>query len=106
MNTHHQPMLLNLLEKTDLYQAYMPFIKGGGIFVATPQHYQLNDRVTLKITLMTEAEQYVLDGKVVWITPKSAQSGRAAGIGVQFTGDAGKRLRDKVEMLVANYINK
>jgi type IV pilus assembly protein PilZ len=106
MNTHYDPMLLTLREKTDLYHAYMPFIKGGGIFVATHQHYQLSDRVTLKLILMSEAEQYLFEGKVVWVTPTGAQSGRAKGIGVQLTGDAGKRVREKIEMLLTGYLDK
>jgi len=33
---------------------------------------------------MEDSEKIPVAGKVIWVTPKKAQSNRAAGIGVQF----------------------
>ena len=32
---------LNIREKAALYAAYMPFLKGGGIFIPTSRQYQI-----------------------------------------------------------------
>jgi len=34
---------LNIREKAALYAAYMPFLKGGGIFIPTSRAYQLGE---------------------------------------------------------------
>ena len=38
---------LNIREKAALYAAYMPFLKGGGIFIPTSRSYVLGEDVTL-----------------------------------------------------------
>ena len=42
---------LALKDKAQLYNAYMPFLKNGGIFVPTPKRYMLGDEVFLLVTL-------------------------------------------------------
>ena len=78
---------LTIKEKSLLYAAYMPFIQGGGLFIPTAKNYKLGDEVFILLTLMDEPEKIPLAGKVVWITPKGAQSGRGAGIGIQFNAE-------------------
>jgi type IV pilus assembly protein PilZ len=36
---------LNIRERAALYAAYMPFLKGGGIFIPTSRQYQLGEEV-------------------------------------------------------------
>jgi len=36
---------LNIREKAALYAAYMPFLKGGGIFIPTSRQYALGEEV-------------------------------------------------------------
>ena len=36
---------LNIKEKSILYAAYMPFVKGGGIFIPTARSYKLGDEI-------------------------------------------------------------
>ena len=71
-------------DKAQLYSAYMPFLKSGGIFVPTPKRYFLGDEVFLLLTLPESSDRLPVAGKVVWVTPAGAQGNRAAGIGVQF----------------------
>ena len=36
---------LSIKEKSALFAAYMPFLKGGGIFIPTTKAYRLGDEV-------------------------------------------------------------
>lgn len=89
-------------DKAQLYSAYMPYLKGGGIFVATPKRYFLGDEVFLLLTLPESAERLPVAGKVVWVTPAGAQGNRSAGIGVQFPDTPeGETIRGRIEALLA-----
>ena len=96
---------LVLKDKTQLYNAYMPFLKGGGIFVPTPKRYSLGDEVFLLVTLPESGERLPVAGKVVWITPVGAQGGHPAGIGVQFPESAeGEQVKGKIETVLAGLL--
>lgn len=84
-----------------LHQSYMPFLKGGGLFVPTSKPYNLDDELFLLINLLDEKERLPVTGKVVWITPLGAQGNRVAGIGVQFsdTSDS-EEARQRIEALL------
>jgi type IV pilus assembly protein PilZ len=89
-------------DKATLYQSYMSFVKGGGLFVPTNKRYNLGDEVFLLMTLPEDTERVATTGRVVWITPIAAQGGHPAGIGVQFTDSAdGDNARTKIETLLA-----
>ena len=64
---------LAIKDKAALYNAYMPFVKGGGIFVPTTKRYALGDEVFILLSLMEEKDRLPVAGKVVWITPAGAQ---------------------------------
>lgn len=78
---------LTIRDKAVLYAAYMPYLENGGLFVPTSKEYNLGDEVFMLLTLMDEPEKIPIAGKVVWITPPGAHGNRAAGIGVQFSGE-------------------
>ena len=78
---------LNIRERAALYAAYMPFLKGGGIFIPTSRQYQLGEEVFMLLSLMDDPNRIAVQGKVVWITPEGVQGNRTQGIGVQFTQD-------------------
>ena len=85
-------------DKAALHQAYMPFVKNGGLFISTKKSYSLGNDVFVLLTLLDEREKIPFAGRVVWITPKGAQGNRVAGIGVQFHDDqSGKSVRNKIE---------
>ena len=92
---------LNMQDKYELFNIYMPFIKGGALFVHTDKTYKLGDEVFLLVKLIDETEKYPIAGKVVWITPSCAQGGRAPGVGVQFVGTEGEEVRAKIETYLA-----
>ncbi len=97
---------LALKDKNALYNAFLSFVKGGGIFVPTPKRYNLGDEVFVLMTLPESSERLPVAGKVVWITPAGAQGNRPAGIGVQFADSSeGELARGKVEALLAGITN-
>ena len=98
----HGILNLVLKDKPHLHSAWMPFIKGGGVFVPTIKRFALGDEVFLLLSLPETSEKLPLPGKVVWITPVGAQGNRTAGVGVQFTeGGDGEAVRSKIEALLA-----
>ncbi len=93
---------LTIKDKGALYNAYMPFVRGGGLFVPTPKRYDLGDEVFILLTLMEEKDKLPVAAKVVWITPGGAQGNRIAGIGVQFNETAdGEAAKTRIEALLA-----
>ncbi|MGY6517289.1 MAG: PilZ domain-containing protein [Lysobacteraceae bacterium] len=97
---------LAIKDKSALYNAYMPYVKGGGIFVPTAKRYMLGDEVFILLTLMEDKDRLPVAGKVIWVTPPGAQGNRAAGIGVQFADtNEGEAVRGKIETLLAGTLN-
>jgi type IV pilus assembly protein PilZ len=92
---------LNIREKAALFAAYMPFLRGGGIFIPTTRGYQLGEEVFMLLSLMDDPNRIAVQGKVVWITPEGVQGNRTQGIGVQFTlDDTGAAARATIERLL------
>ena len=63
---------LNIREKAALYAAYMPFIKGGGIFIPTSRDYKLGEEVFMLLSLMDDPNRIAVQGKVVRSQSKPA----------------------------------
>lgn len=87
-------------DKAALYAAYMPFVKGGGLFVPTTRQCKLGEEVFVLLTLLDDPERIPVTGKVVWINPRQ-QGMRAAGIGIQLSGEEGDKARRKIETYLA-----
>ncbi len=87
-----------------LYLAYMPFIKGGGLFVRTKTIYPFGSSVNLSVQLLDDPDIYLIEGKVVWVTPNGAQGNKPVGIGVQFTGQNSRNFCNKIETLLADML--
>ena len=97
---------LAVKDKAALYNAYMPFVKGGGIFVPTPKRYFLGDEVFLLLTLPESSDRLPVAGKVVWVTPAGAQGNRVAGIGVQFAETSeGEAIKNRIETMLAGSLS-
>ena len=88
---------LPIKDKVALYASYMPFVKGGALFVPSTRHYKLGEEVFVIVTLPDDAERMPLTGKVVWVNHRN-QGQRPAGFGVQLGGgEGGDALRRKIE---------
>lgn len=90
--------------EASLYLAYMPFVKGGGLFIRTNPDYLLGDPIQLSVQLIKETDPYLIDGKVVWITPKGAQGNKPPGIGVQCLGEHCRPFCNKIETYLAGML--
>lgn len=86
-----------------LNNAFMSFVRDGGIFIPTENEFHLGERVIATITLPESGETYEFTGEIIWITPKSTQSSiHKPGIGVQCEGDEGSAFNKAVQTLLAN----
>ena len=94
---------LTIKDKSALYAAYMPFLKGGGLFVPTNKTYKLGEEVFMLLTLLEDQEKIPVAGNVVWITPVGAQGNRAAGVGVQFSAKE-EVARTKIEAILGGVL--
>lgn len=91
----------NIGDVETLYQSYLPFVRGGGIFVPSSKPHQLGEEVFVAFTLPQSQERYPLNGKVIWVNHKSIGS-RPAGFAMQFGADANSvRIKNEVERLLA-----
>lgn len=105
MSTGHKILSLSIKEKSSLHAAYMPYLKNGGLFIPTPNSYDLGDEVFMLLDLMDDPERIPIAGKVVWITPRGASSGRTPGIGVQFNSQDEGSTRTRLETLLGGTLN-
>ncbi len=85
-------LTLTIKDKNILYAAYMSFLNN------------LGEDVSLLLSLMDETEKLPVQATVVWVTPKGAQGNRAPGVGVQFKGEEGKQVRNKIETYLTGMI--
>jgi type IV pilus assembly protein PilZ len=92
---------LSIKERSALFAAYMPFIKGGGLFIPTNKSYKMGEEVFMLLSLMDDPVKLPVSGKVVWMTPAGAHGSRTQGVGVQFAfNESGKAAQNKIEGLL------
>lgn len=96
---------LTIKDKNALYAAYMPYVKGGGIFVPSNRPYKLGEEVFMLLQLMDNKEKIPVAGHVVWLTPRGAQGSRTAGIGIQFNEKDSGLARNKIETILGGALN-
>ena len=97
-----RPGVLSLsIKEKSLYAAYMPYLKGGGVFIPTSRVYRLGDEVFMLISLMDDPNKIPVAGQVVWITPAAAQGNKTQGVGVRFSdNESSISARNKIEGLL------
>ncbi|MDZ4212931.1 MAG: PilZ domain-containing protein [Methylotenera sp.] len=102
--TAPKPGLISLAikEKAALYAAYMPYLKGGGLFIPTSKSFKIGEEVFMLLSLIDDPMKLKVVGHVVWVTP-AAQAGRPQGVGVQFSDrDGGLEAKNKIENLLGS----
>ena len=98
----NKPGVLSLAikEKFALYAAYMPYVKGGGLFIPTNKSFKIGEEVFMLLSLVDDPMKLKVVGKVVWLT-HVAQANRPQGIGVQFSErDGGIEVKNKIEAIL------
>lgn len=97
-----KPQMIAINDKKELYRCYMPFIKGGALFIpfnddVTPAKVQPGQKMFLILSLM-DKQKIPVNGKVVWIN----RSGMLKGYGVAFgESNAMKALKETIENQIA-----
>lgn len=98
---------LDIADQNALYEAYMPFIKNGGLLVPQSElgdhNYELGDEVFLFLHLLFEDERLPVAAKICWMSPRGAQ--HAEGVGVQFLPKDGGKTQARLEKLLADRLN-
>ena len=93
---------LVIRSKASLYAAWIPLLKGGGIFLPSTRTHTLGEEVLVLLTLLDDPNKIPLQGHVAWINPAHSTGNRPQGIGVQLQdGEAPRELKKKVETLLA-----
>jgi len=100
----HGILSLTINTKEELYQAFLPYITNGGLFIPTLRSYHLGEEVFMLLELMEEGDKIPVTGKVIWVTPKGAQGGRIPGIGIQLSPED-STLVNKIETYLAGALS-
>lgn len=96
-------LTIELRDQASLYKAYMPFIKGGGLFVSTTRTHKLGDEVFVLLQLLDQREPIPVAAKVVWVSP-AGSSTYSQGIGIQL-GDDNRELMNRIETQLTEVLN-
>jgi type IV pilus assembly protein PilZ len=92
---------LVIRSKAALYAAWMPVLKGGGVFLPSNRTHVLGEEVLILLSLLEDPNKIPLQGLVAWINPPHSAGNRPQGIGVQLQdNEVGRELRKKVETLL------
>ena len=93
---------LVIRSKAALYAAWIPLLKGGGIFLPGNRSHALGDEVLILLTLLDDPNKIPLQGSIAWINPAHATGNRPQGIGVRLhDSEMGRDLKKRVEGLFA-----
>jgi type IV pilus assembly protein PilZ len=99
-------IMIALRTKAEVYQAWMPFIQDGGLFVPSARAHALGEEVFLLLSYMQDPAKIPLKGTVAWINPAHTSSGRPQGIGVRLQVEpATEELRRRIEQLLTGVMN-
>ena len=90
----------NIKDSLELNLSYMPFIKGGGLFIPTQEHFPLHQVIQLSLSIPDKNINLLIEAQVVWVTPKNALHQVLPGIGVQFIGTDAAKYQNQLEALL------
>lgn len=96
---------LNFSDARSLYQAYMPFVEGCGLFYPTENSYALKQKVFLFLTLPEDAGKFAAPGQIVWLNPPKTVVKRVPGIGIQVQGREVEKIREAIEKVLGKMAN-
>lgn len=93
---------LVIRSKAALYAAWIPLLKGGGIFLPSNRSHSLGEEVLVLLSLLDDPNKIPLQGSIAWINPAHGTGNRPQGIGVQLhDSEVGRELKKRVEGLLA-----
>ena len=91
---------VNMPDRANLQACYMPFVAGGGLFIASKQEVKMGDELLVIASLPEQSQKFPLTGKVIWISPKQ-NGNKPQGFAIQFGGEKGVAFRNEAEKLLA-----
>ena len=93
---------LVIRSKAALYAAWIPLLRGGGIFVPSTRDHRLGEEVLVLLSLLDDGAKIPIQGHVAWVNPAHAASNRPQGFGVQRPdNETCRELKKRVEGLLA-----
>ena len=93
---------LVIRSKSALYAAWIPLLKGGGIFLPSSRDHRLGEEALVLLSLLDDPIRFSLQGTVAWVNPAHSAGNRPQGIGIQLVDtEQSRELRKKVEGLLA-----
>jgi type IV pilus assembly protein PilZ len=95
---------LTLKDVAALHSSYMPFVRGGAIFVPTTTQHTFGDEIIVSMHLQSSDKKLAIPGKVMWIAPESCERG-TQGIGIQFIGTTKAKVKLIIETMLGNRAN-
>ena len=96
-------LTVELRDQASLFKAYMPFVKGGGIFVATNRAHKIGEEVFVLLQLLEQREPIPVAAKVIWVSPAGSSTYKQ-GIGIQL-GDDNRELMNRIETQLTEVLN-
>lgn len=90
----------------ELHKHYMPFVKGGAIFIKRDdglENYQLGSKVFVLLTLLDDNAKKTISGKVVWVNRSPINTGIGVSLG---EGEQAKLLKAQIDHLLLQLPNK
>jgi type IV pilus assembly protein PilZ len=78
-------LAIEINDENTLYQHYMSFVQGGGLFVPTKKTYDLGDELFFLLSIYLRPDPIPMTGKVVWVAHKGSGSAKKEGVGVQLS---------------------
>ena len=94
----------NMSDKLMLQACYMPYVMGGGLFVASPQAVTMGQELLVIASLPNQAQKFPVTGKVIWISP-TRNGLKPQGFAIQLAGEKGVAFRTEAERLLAGTFN-
>ncbi|TCM63726.1 type IV pilus assembly protein PilZ [Acinetobacter calcoaceticus] len=102
MQTDSGALIQFSIQDTAMLQAcYMPYVKGGGLFIPSLHQVQMGELVKLMARLGDDERNIALSGAVIWISHK-AMGVKPQGFAIQLGGAGADGFRAKAEKILAS----
>ena len=96
---------LSLNDVAALHSSFMPFVRGGAIFVPTKSDtFNFGDEIIVSMHLKSTDKKLAIPGRVMWIAPESCERG-TQGLGIQFIGTTKAKVKLIIETMLGNRAN-
>ena len=99
-----RPLNVSIADKKELAKSYMPFVRGGGLFIVPPEgvEYNIGNKVFVMLSLFNENKKPI-SAKIIWVM----RTGSNRGIGINLgEGGPAKTMKDFIETAIADVSGK